>query len=119
VVALPEEMPVNETLDLERRLRAEMGMAIDRVIVNGLYPDRFARADGRLLREAERAAGDGTATAVRAALAEHERVRGQRSQLRRLRRGLDARVATLPFLFEPELGPAELGELAGRLERAL
>ncbi|HEV3376858.1 MAG TPA: hypothetical protein VG126_06230, partial [Thermoleophilaceae bacterium] len=56
---------------------------------------------------------------LRAALAEHARVRGQRSQLRRLRRGLDAPVATLPFCFEPELGLAQLGELARRLERAL
>jgi anion-transporting ArsA/GET3 family ATPase len=135
VVALPEEMPVNETLDLERRLREEMEMAIDTAIVNGLYPERFTKAEAKRLREAERAAGDGAApagrraaggaaaergaAAVRAALAEHERVRGQRSQLRRLRRGLDAPVATLPFLFEPELGLEQLDELAQRLGRAL
>ncbi|MGH2713414.1 MAG: ArsA family ATPase [Thermoleophilaceae bacterium] len=125
VVALPEEMPVNETLDLERRLGEEMGMAIDRAIVNGLYPERFTGAEAKRLREAEPAAGDGAgpagqaSAALRAALAEHERVRGQRSQLRRLRRGLDAPVATLPFLFEPELGVEQLDELARRLERAL
>jgi anion-transporting ArsA/GET3 family ATPase len=115
VVALPEEMPVNETLELERRLGEEMGMSIDAAVVNALYPQRFTGADAERLRAAERRA-DG---AVKAALAEHERVRGQRSQLRRLRRGLDAPVATLPFLFEPELGLAQLEELAGRLERAL
>jgi anion-transporting ArsA/GET3 family ATPase len=117
VVALPEEMPVNETLDIERRLREEMEMAIDRAIVNALYPERFTGEEAKRLREAAQAASrDG---AVRAALAEHERVRGQRSQLRRLRRGLEAPVATLPFLFEPELGLEQLGELARRLERAL
>jgi anion-transporting ArsA/GET3 family ATPase len=115
VVALPEEMPVNETLDLERRLGDEMEMAIDVAVVNALYPQRFNRADVERLR-AVAAGADG---AARAALAEHERVRGQRSQLRRLRRGLDAPVATLPFLFEPELGPAQLETLAARLERAL
>jgi anion-transporting ArsA/GET3 family ATPase len=115
VVALPEEMPVNETLDLERRLREEMEMGIDRAVVNGLYPERFTREDAERLRAAAQADG----AAVQAALAEHERVRGQRSQLRRLRRGLDAPVATLPFCFEPELGVEQLGELARRLERAL
>jgi anion-transporting ArsA/GET3 family ATPase len=115
VVALPEEMPVNETLDLELRLAEEMEMAIDRAIVNALYPERFTREEGKRLHAFE-PRSDG---AVRAALAEHERVRGQRSQLRRLRRGLDAPVATLPFLFEPELGPEQLDELARRLERAL
>ncbi|MGH2847298.1 MAG: ArsA family ATPase [Thermoleophilaceae bacterium] len=121
VVALPEEMPVNETLDLERRLGEEMGMAIDRAIVNGLYPQRFTGAQAKRLREAESCAagGDGVGGPLRAAIAEHERVRGQRSQLRRLRRGLDAPVATLPFLFEPELGLDQLDELARRLERAL
>ena len=114
VVALPEEMPVNETLDIERRLAEEMEMAIDRAVVNALYPERFTRDEAERLRSVQRENG-----AVRAALAEHERVRGQRSQLRRLRRGLDAPVATLPFLFEPELGLDQLDELARRLERAL
>jgi anion-transporting ArsA/GET3 family ATPase len=114
VVALPEEMPVNETLDLERRLREEMDMRIDRAVVNGLYPERFTREDAERLR----AVADSSAP-VRAALAEHERVRGQRSQLRRLRRGLDAPVATMPFCFEPELGVEEVDRLARRLERAL
>src|SRR3954471_3787821 len=31
-VALPEEMPVNETVDLERRLDDELGMGVDRMI---------------------------------------------------------------------------------------
>jgi anion-transporting ArsA/GET3 family ATPase len=114
VVALPEEMPVNETLDIEHRLAEEMEMAIDRAVVNALYPERFTREEAKRLRSIHRGNG-----AVRAALAEVERVRGQRSQLRRLRRGLDAPVATLPFLFEPELGPEQLDELARRLERAL
>jgi anion-transporting ArsA/GET3 family ATPase len=131
VVALPEEMPVNETLDFERRLAEEMGMSIDRAIVNAVYPERFTRAEAKRLRAAAGTARDADRSgagrarplahdgAVRAALAEYERVRGQRSQLRRLRRGLDAPVATLPFLFEPELGLAQLDELARRLERAL
>jgi anion-transporting ArsA/GET3 family ATPase len=129
VVALPEEMPVNETLELERRLDGELGMAIDRAIVNGVYPERFTGAEADRLRAVQHADADRSGAgrarplahdgAVRAALAEHERVRGQRSQLGRLRRGLDASVATLPFLFEPELGLAQLDELSRRLERAL
>jgi anion-transporting ArsA/GET3 family ATPase len=126
VVALPEEMPVNETLDLERRLGDEMEMSIDLAVVNAVYPERFTPEDAERLREAVRAAsavGSGGPEpadgALRAALAEHERVRGQRSQLRRLRRGLDAPVATLPFCFEPELGVEHIEQLARTLERAL
>jgi anion-transporting ArsA/GET3 family ATPase len=129
VVALPEEMPVNETLELEDRLGEELGMAIDRAVVNGVYPERFTGAEAERLRAVQQPDADRSGAgrarplahdgAVRAALAEHERVRGQRSQLRRLRRGLDAPVATLPFLFEPELGLEQLDELSRRLERVL
>jgi anion-transporting ArsA/GET3 family ATPase len=118
-VALPEEMPVNETLELERRLGDEMRMAIDRVVVNALYPKRFDGADVKRLRAVDGAGSPRTVAALRAAVAEHERVRGQRAQLRRLKRGLEAPVATLPFVFEPELGPGEIAALAERLEPAL
>src|SRR5204863_7257290 len=36
IVALPEEMPVNETAALERTLTEDVGVAVDRVFVNGL-----------------------------------------------------------------------------------
>ncbi len=120
-VALPEEMPVNETLELGGRLRDAVGLGLDAVVVNGLYPERFSRDEAERLR---RAACDGLQTeaveAVRAALAEHERARAQRVHLRRLRREVDgAAVLTLPFLFEPDVGLDEYGKLARELDRRL
>lgn len=50
VVALPEEMPVNETIEFERRLADELTMVVDRVVVNGMYPQRFSGAEARRLR---------------------------------------------------------------------
>ena len=41
-VAWPEEMPVNETLDLQRNLHEELGLDLDRVFMNGLYPELFS-----------------------------------------------------------------------------
>jgi anion-transporting ArsA/GET3 family ATPase len=118
-VALPEEMPVNETIELERRLAEEMRMAIDHAIVNALYPERFSAAEAERLRAADGKGSPDAVGALHAAVAEHERVRGQRAQLRRLRRRVEAPVGTLPFIFEPELGPAQIEALADRLERAL
>ncbi len=115
IVALPEEMPVNESAALERDLRDEVGVAVDRVYLNGLYPERFSKQEAERLSEL---AGreDGTArAAARAALSEFNRARSQRAQLARLRRRVKAPVKTLPFLFEPELGP----EAARRLSRRL
>jgi anion-transporting ArsA/GET3 family ATPase len=96
-VALPEEMPVNETIELEARLAAEMGVELDRVFVNGCYPDRFSAAEASAIAEA-----DGDHPALRAALWEHTRARGQKSQVRRLRRAVEAPVSSLPYLFEED-----------------
>jgi len=115
IVALPEEMPVNETAVLERELRAEVGVAIDRVYLNGLYPERFSNEEAERLAELAGAEDGIVRAAARAAGSEHERARSQRAQLARLRRRVEAPVKTLPFLFEPELGVEAARQLARRL----
>ncbi len=115
IVALPEEMPVNESAALERDLREEIGVAVDRVYLNGLYPERFSKAEAEGLSELAAGENGAVRAAARAALSEHDRARSQRAQLARLRRRVKAPVRALPFLFEPELGP----EAARRLSRRL
>jgi anion-transporting ArsA/GET3 family ATPase len=115
IVALPEEMPVNESAALEHDLRSEVGVAVDRVYLNGLYPERFSGEEAeRLARVADSENGQARA-AARAALSEHSRARSQRAQLARLRRRVEAPVKTLPFLFEPDLGVEAARQLARRL----
>jgi anion-transporting ArsA/GET3 family ATPase len=120
-VAIPEEMPVNETLELERRLPEAVGVGLHAIVVNGMWPERFTNADAQRLREA--AARDGydpaATAALEAALSAHERARAQRTHLRRLRRETAARVVTLPFVFESELGLPEYERLAADLARRL
>jgi anion-transporting ArsA/GET3 family ATPase len=127
-VAWPEEMPVNETLDLQRRLKTELGMRLDRIVLNGIYPDLFSNAEAEILRqryeqEAERNGGNGTGTvrraALRAALSEYRRARMHRQQLTRLREGSGQEVVELPFLFEPALDMDAMERLAGTLEESL
>jgi anion-transporting ArsA/GET3 family ATPase len=113
-VALPEEMPVNETLELERRLPEAVGAGLEAIVVNGMWPDRFSVADAELIR----ASSDGLPV-MRAALTSYERARAQRSHLRRLRRAASAKVVTLPYLFESEVGLPEYETLAGNLARKL
>ena len=118
IVALPEEMPVNESVALEKDLRDEVGVAVDRVYLNGLYPERFKKAEAEKLAqlaEGENGTNGATKAAARAALSEFNRAKSQRSQLNRLKRGVEAPVKTLPFLFEPELDVEAARKLAGRL----
>ena len=119
-VALPEEMPVTETLELGGRLHDAVGLGLDMIVVNGLYPDRFRAKDAEALRAA---AADSlppdARAAVQAALAEHGRARSQRAHLRRLRRESGVPVHTLPFLFDADVGLPEYRTLARKLDRYL
>jgi anion-transporting ArsA/GET3 family ATPase len=118
-VALAEEMPVSETLELERRLRDEVGVELERVFVNALLPDRIGGAEARALEAARDGASAATGAALDAALAAHRTARAQRSQLARLRRGLDAKAASLPHLLSSDVGRDGLERLSRRLERKL
>jgi anion-transporting ArsA/GET3 family ATPase len=117
-VALPEEMPVNETVEFERALDRELGMAVDAILVNAVHPIRFRPPDIGRLRTVTSDTRV-TQAALNAALSEHTRARGEHGQVRRLRRAATAPVTTLPRIFEPELGREEIERLSAELERRL
>ncbi len=117
-VALPEEMPVNETVELRARLREQMGYDAGLVVINALLPERFDSREAEAIEAVDGDAGDPTvATALRMALSHHRRSRAQRSQLDRLENG--APLVTLPFMFETDLGFEEWEQLSEELEETL
>lgn len=115
IVSLPEEMPVNESALLERQLTDEVGVAVDRVYMNAMYPERFNGAEtsklGRVLDLAEGPAH----AAIRAALSQGLRRRSQAEQLERLRSRVSQPVHTLPFVFKPNLDLPALRSLSEAL----
>jgi anion-transporting ArsA/GET3 family ATPase len=115
-VALPTDMAVTETIELQEGLRDGLARTLDAVLLNGLLPSRFTAAElqriGRLNgSEIGRAAG-------RAARAAHDRARFQHNQLARLRRRR-FEVVGVPFLFGAELDVPAIQRIAGHLERRL
>jgi anion-transporting ArsA/GET3 family ATPase len=112
IVALPEEMPVNETASLERDLTTEVGVAVERIILNGLYPERFDDDDAVRLEACAEGENGIVRAACRAALSERRRALAQREQLARLEELTQAPLTTLPYLFEPELRAEQIGTLA-------
>ena len=110
-VALAEEMPVNETLELRAALAERMGIELAAVVVNGVVSDGFTDDEAERLRVLDAAAG----TPVAAALWLHERARSHKRQLRRLRGGLDTAPLRLPFAF----GEPDVDELATLVEGLL
>jgi anion-transporting ArsA/GET3 family ATPase len=123
-VSTAEEMSVNETLELRDALAAAADpLELERVILNGRYPDRFSDADAELLGAAAgetQSGGAGrsaTAAAVDAALAEHRRASIQRVQEQRLRAEFGERLQLLPYLFTPNVELPQLELLAAELAR--
>jgi anion-transporting ArsA/GET3 family ATPase len=115
IVSLPEEMPVNESELLERELSENVGVSVDRVYMNALYPERFSESDAERLASVADSVDGGARAAVRAALSERRRAVAHRGQLDRLRKRVAAPVWTLPFVFEPELGVTGIERLAAEV----
>ena len=119
-VTIPEEMPVTEALEFERKLHEEVGAGPTVVVANAMLRQRFSVAE---LERLEAQPADGPMPELEAALAaarsHGRRARAQQKQLRRLRRGTEAPVVTLPELLDSDLGPRSLERLARELERRL
>lgn len=115
IVAIPEEMPVNESITLEKELADGIGVGVEQVIVNAVYPERFGADDERRLERARENVPDSAVPPIRAALSQRRRAIAHREQIDRLAKNIRAPVSTLPYLYEPELGVAEIEQLAGQI----
>ena len=113
IVSLPEEMAVNESAELERELTESVGIAVDRVFLNGLYGERISNEE--IERLDVEASSPSAAAALRAAISQRHRAETQLAQRTRLEGLVKAPVSTLPFMFEPQLGAIELDGLAERV----
>jgi len=126
IVTTPEEMPVNETLELADRVGRETTVRLGAVIVNRVLPELFGRHEeevfDRLGRDdavkelATLAGGDPRAVLAAARLAVTLR-RSNAGHLERLRASLDPGVPMLylPFLFSRFLGVRTVRQLAKAL----
>jgi hypothetical protein len=114
-VALPGELAVSETLELEARVQATLGRGLDAIVLNGLWPRRLGAREAAAIAALDGAVGPRTRRVAGAAAG---RVRAQQLQLARLRREAAAPVVTLPFVFAERLDGGHVAALAGRLDRA-
>ena len=105
IVALPEEMPVNESAALEHDLRDEVGVAVDRVYMNGALPGALLQGRGRAARRARRERGRRRAAPPPAPRSPSTAAPAPSAPSSpACAAACEAPVKTLPFLFEPELG---------------
>jgi anion-transporting ArsA/GET3 family ATPase len=113
VVTSPEEMPVNETIELVARARQELDIPLGVVIVNRVLPELFTHADEVVfdaLREAgpsavlQDHAGPGVAAVLDAARLAVSMRRSRSVHLGHLREQVDLPLLLLPYLFVRDHG---------------
>ncbi|NLA37390.1 MAG: ArsA family ATPase [Actinobacteria bacterium] len=130
VVATPEEMPVNETLELLERLDSETDIDVAAVIVNRVLPELFSRdeeaAFDRLDTKAGRKAlasvvGSGADPVIDAARLAAELRRSRAVHLERLNAELPSNVplVIVPYLFSKMHGMRMTKQVAERLGEEL
>ena len=122
LVTLPEETPVNETVETAYKLEDSVGTSLGPVIVNGIYPhlDHLEADPGEAAAAAGVTLGPGEADALRAAAVfRRRREELQAEQVDRLADGLPLPQLWLPHLFTTELGLREVDQLADALAAGL
>lgn len=110
LVSLPEELPVNETLELAQALRSRLKIRIGAVVLNQSVQSRFGPGDLAAL------SGRPGLTAL--AQAYEEDARRTEGSVERLR-AIDPPLVQLPRLVSPALGRAELEALGDVLAEGL
>jgi anion-transporting ArsA/GET3 family ATPase len=113
VVTSPEEMPVNETIELVARAREQLNVPLGVVIVNRVLPELFTHADDDVF-DAIRApaasailedhAGSGATAVVDAARLAVSMRRSRSVHLGELRDAVDLPLLLLPYLFVRDHG---------------
>jgi anion-transporting ArsA/GET3 family ATPase len=107
LVSLPEELPVNETLELAAALRGQVRMEPTAAVLNAASAPRFT---------AEELAALAPHPALQAAAAAHHaEARRTAEALRRLEAGLGLPVHAVPRLFGARFGRAEVEAVAAHL----
>lgn len=118
LVTLPEETPVNELVETAYSLEDEVGIGLGPVVVNGMYADVDGLDVDPLIaaEQADAVLREGEAEHLAEAAAfRRERMDLQRGQVARLANELPLPQITLPFLFDAEIGPESIDQLAHAL----
>lgn len=126
LVTLPEETPVNETMETAGALSERAGVSLAPIVVNGLYPhhDLEEGVDAGRIRADAAAAGVDLPELEVEHLAMAAGFLARRRQLQllqveRLSAALHLPLVHLPYLFGAELGRPELEALAEALTAGL
>ena len=122
LVTLAEEMPTNEAVELSTALKSQLDMEVGHLVVNQVYPDRFA--PGSPSRRVLQALSEPSVDPKLQAVATHSRLGMKRralneQYLEQLTSSIPGSRTELPMLFGRDMGLAEIEHLSLLLEHNL
>jgi len=108
LVAMPEELPVNEALELHAALKDKVNIRTHATVLNGIFPRRFTEADLEALADSPEL--------HRVAKAHHDREGLAVLAETKLERNLQVPVHLVPRIFTPTFGRKAIEQVMGHLE---
>ena len=118
LVALPEETPITEVIELADDLGGDIGIELLPFVVNACWPDRTGldKTPAMAARSYKLKLSDSAKSALESAAAfGRSRLAQQREQIERLEKARSEPIVMLPRLATPRLGPDDLAALADAL----
>jgi anion-transporting ArsA/GET3 family ATPase len=124
LVTTAEEMPVNETLEMYQRIRAELHMPLGWLFVNRMHQSSFDAAEIDRLEQRLASLHDARERAVAEEVLDRAREEAgwtviNRTYLERLTREVDMPRVEVPFSFAEEFGAEQVRAIATVIEPAV
>jgi anion-transporting ArsA/GET3 family ATPase len=117
LVTLPEEMPVNEAIELDAQVRGVLGMARSGLFVNAMPSSRISPAEARALRRAA-ASPPPLGPAARAAELASLRAEEAHRHLARARAAIELPTTVIPLVPSAGWELAQIEEVARAIDTA-
>ncbi|MGH7857533.1 MAG: ArsA family ATPase [Candidatus Binatia bacterium] len=115
IVTIPEEMAVNETIEITSEIHRSGAIALGPIVVNAVWPERFTAEEARWLLSST----DGSDPLIAAGRYHVEKRRRADEHIARLRSELRVEPVILPFFSQPGDDRPSLRKLVAAFDAAL
>jgi anion-transporting ArsA/GET3 family ATPase len=119
LTALPEELPVNEALEFERKAENDLNMFVAAIIVNMVYPEIFSHNEVLAIERMNNSKPKKKHPFIEAAQKQIIRRKLQQSHIKRLITECERPVFQLPFYYTNHLDREQIKDIAEHIRTGL
>ena len=119
LVALPEELPVNEALEFERKAESDLNMCVAAIMVNMVYQEIFSHNEALAIERMDQSGPEKKLRIIEAARRQIVRRKLQQSHINRLITEGEHPVFQLPFYYTNNLDRVQIKDIAEHIRTGL